>query len=295
MNRLIFLFWFAIAGPTLGWGADVTRTQYLMGTLCEIKAFGPSDGLINQALNKAFGEIARLDSLLSPYLKTSEVSRINKTPIKKPISCSPDTFELFMLSQTYWSKTRQAFDITLSGHFSDIHLDSAYRTVRSKKVGVKFDFGGIGKGYALDKAASVLKKEGIHKARLNFGGQILVFGPEANKWTIKLTHPYDSTKTAGSIVISNGSVSTSDQTNKHIVDPSSGQLPTNRGMVTVLAKTGTEADALSTAFLVLGKDKSFEITNMETNVCAIFTDYLPSKRLSQFISPACDKTNLSNL
>lgn len=232
---------------SLSRAAEITRAQQLMGTLCEITAHGDKKESVNNAISKAFAEISRLEKLMSTYIETSEISQINSRNEKTTFSVSVDLLRLVKRSNQLSAETNGAFDITLSPNgYKFILTDDETQTIQIKNAALKLDLGGIAKGYALDQAAEILKIEGINSARINFSGNILVFGPQ--EWTIELP---DGKNTK----IKNESISTSSQNNQpgHIIDPKTGKPAPGSNFVSVIAKTGTDADALSTAYFVMGK------------------------------------------
>lgn len=234
--------------------AEVTRARYLMGTLCEITAEAPGPG----ALDAAFLEIARLEALLSTFIKESEVSALNRAP-GRWVSVSRDTWEIFAASRRLSRETRGAFDPTYastpgSGGMEKIGFDPAARRIRLPDGG-RVDFGGIGKGYALDAAAGALKARGVERALLDFGGQILLFSPPGSdgRRPIRIAAPEKMRSPARTIFLKAGSISTSGAYEQpgHIIRPGGGR-PLGGGSVSVIAPTATDADAWSTALFAAG-------------------------------------------
>lgn len=239
----------------------ITRARYLMGTICEIHADGPE-----AAVTQAFEEIARIEKILSTWIPESEVSRLNRE--RSLPSASPELLEILNLSLQISKASAGAFDVTIKplldawgiqgkgrtptqGEIQKAlsrtgwkHLRIQGRSVAFEKPGMALDFGAIGKGYALDKAALILKSHGIKEAMLNFGGQILVLG----KRRVKVN---DS-----DLDLKDQSVSVSSQEQRlHILDPRTGVPVLRQGAMAVISKNAAQADALSTAAFVLGKDK----------------------------------------
>ncbi len=244
---------------SVGNSAEVTRVQYLMGTVCEIQASGQIEERLNAAISKAFLEMARLESILSTYKSESELSLLNKRSLPANYSYSPDLFELLKKSLYFSQVSDGAFDVTLRDKgYQKITLDAGPRTISIMEAGLTLDFGGIGKGYALDKAAEILRKEGVSEAILNFSGNILNISDDPKKtFPVVISNPIDPKKILKELVLPAGSVSTSSQIEKkgHIVDPRTGKAAPFHGVVTVTAPTATQADALSTTLFVLGPEK----------------------------------------
>ena len=220
-----------------------SRARWVMGTALEIAA-GPA---AESAVEAAFREVDRLDRLLSIYKEDSEVSRLNRSAGKSPFRCSAALWEAVNLSRRHHELSRGAFDPTVPAGLRHLVLDPGERTVFFKKPGMRLDFGGIGKGLALDKAAAALKARGVESALLNFGGQILAVGadPGGKGWTVEVPG-------GPNLLITDASVSTSGNSERdsHITSPLTGLPISGRGPVTVVARTGAEADAWSTALFV---------------------------------------------
>ncbi len=256
-NKVIPLLLLAI--PVTGRCAElpVTRAQWLMGTVCEIQAWGPR---ALEGSSAAFAEIARLERVLSLYREESELSALNREAFRVPFRCSPELWEALSAALSAARESGGAFDPTilplrkgpsalgLVGH-RKLALDSSRRSVRFTLPGMGIDPGGIGKGLALDHAAAALRRAGVRAALINFGGQIYALGspPGAPGWRVR------APGLAQELLVKDASVSTSGDSERpgHILSPFTG-LPLRRHRsVTVVAPTGAQADAWSTALFVL--------------------------------------------
>jgi len=148
-----------------------------------------------------------------------------------------------------------------------VRLDREARTVAFDAPGVGIDLGGIGKGFALDAATRVLRSHGVQSALLNFGGQVLAFGPGPDEggWRVGLTDPADRDRSVEVVILRDASLATSGQGERarvtargrvgHILDPRSGAPAPFEGTVSVLAADATAADALDTALFVMGPER----------------------------------------
>jgi thiamine biosynthesis lipoprotein len=272
------------------------RARHLMGTRLLIEAQGGDEGPIEAA----FDEVARLEQVLSNWRADSEVSRLNAAAARAPVRCSPDLFAAVGSALEWAARTSGAFDPTvepwvrrlglrdpqdwLPGVVAPAETDGgqasggipavgwrlvrtrpADRCVRFTRQGVGLDFGGIGKGIALDAAAKVLLEDGVLSARLDFGGQVLFAGtPPANGWRLALSDPGDRDRALEIVTVASGSVSTSGNQERsrtgpsgavgHLLDPRTGRTASFDGSVTVRADDATSADALSTALFVMGPE-----------------------------------------
>ena len=151
-----------------------------------------------------------------------------------------------------------------------VELNAESRTVRFRKPGVEINLGSIGKGYALDRSAEFLRTHGVGNALLHGGGSsVLALGAQpgdAGGWPIGIRHPWAETKRLGQVHLHDRALGTSAATHQHfeynkrklghLLDPRTGQPAEGMASASALAGTAAEADALATAFFVLGLEKS---------------------------------------
>lgn len=264
------------------------RSRYLMGAALEISVHAASLDEADRAINAAFAEVERLESLLSTWRPASELSRLNDAAGGESVPLGNDAQSLLALSLRMSEWTGGAFDITAgplvslwkdagrTGRMPDAgEVKAAQRLVGPDKLelaegrgrmtlpGSRVDVGGIGKGYALDRAAEVLAQSGIRSALLNFAGQILVTGtqPDGTAWTVEIRDPRDSEKVLLRLQLASGSVATTaddqrglvieGQPRSHIVNPATGQPANTMLSVSVIRQSAAEADALSTGLFVM--------------------------------------------
>lgn len=239
------------------------QTRYLMGTVLEL-ACHADERTARRAMTAAFAEVARLESLLSTYRPESEISRVNREAAKRPIAVSKETIECVAAALAMARQTGGAFDPTLKrdGH-EHVVIDRERSTIRFTKGGLSLDLGGIGKGFALDRAAKALEAHGASQALLNFGGQMLALDPPpgADGWIAAVRDPRNPTELIGGYSLARASVSTTAtyERGDHIIDPRTGAAANGALAATMCAPSATEADALSTALDVLGGDAAAEL------------------------------------
>lgn len=217
------------------------RVRWVMGTLCELDAPGAPDADVSAA----FAEIERWDRILSTYKKESDVSVLNRAAGSGPAKVSADLYAAVAEALRMARETGGAFDPTKSaGGWTKVRLDAAAGTV-DLPAGMALDFGGIGKGRALDQAAAALKAAGVTRARFNFGGQVLALG----QWSVAIPGQ------AELVTLTDASVSVSGDSEQpgHIVSPFDGRPVRRPGAVAAVLPSAAEADAWSTALFVLGK------------------------------------------
>jgi FAD:protein FMN transferase len=232
----------------------------------------------------AFAEIDRLERDLSRFIENSDIARINHAPVGWPVPLGLDSYACLQLARQAWEDTGGAFDVTIGAlyrcwHGDDrmprtptaaeiasaiertgmqrLHLDSKLYEVAADTPGVQVDLGGIGKGYALDCAAAILREWNIHAGLLNAGSStILAMDPPLGKtgWPLAFHHPLQPDQVLLRLNLANRSVSGSGQKSfRHILDPRPGRVGPVTGKIATwsLAASGARSDALSTAFLVL--------------------------------------------
>jgi len=259
MSRLAPLLVAArLAAPALAADAPVRRVQYVMGTLCSITAYGPN---AEAAETEAFAEIARLDRALSLYKKESDVSRLNAAA-GTWFEASPALWEAVTESLKYAKASGGAFDPTILPALKDgpgalkrvgygkVELDNHAHAVRLSERGMGVDFGGIGKGLALDHAARTLRERGVVSALIDFGGQLMALGapPDAAAWPARVDG------VPGTFYLKDASLSTSGNAERpgHIASPFTGKKILETYSASVIAPSAAEADAWSTALFVRG-------------------------------------------
>ncbi len=152
--------------------------------------------------------------------------------------------------------------------FTHLHLNHEENSIAFDTEGVEVHLGAIGKGYAVDKAIGILREAGVPAGMVHGGhSSVRAFGalPSSGGWQVQLPHPLKPERSLAHLLLRERAISTSAPTEQfferggrrygHILDPRSG-LPVQSNLlsVSVLADEATVADALSTAFFVLGEE-----------------------------------------
>jgi thiamine biosynthesis lipoprotein len=150
--------------------------------------------------------------------------------------------------------------------YQHVIVDSDRSTVSYQHPGMSIEFGAIGKGYAVDRAVNVLKHHGVGAALVSFGSSLYALGspPDRDGWRIAIRQPEDRGRVVDTITLRDGALGTSGNDQQamrlagrwygHIMDPRTGYPSEGLSGASVLAPTAVEADALSTAVFVLGRD-----------------------------------------
>jgi FAD:protein FMN transferase len=267
-----------------------------MGTIYTVVAYGRDQGFLSEIVDEVFDEIDRLDVQMSNYKPDSELSAINRDAAHGDVTVSPNLFDLIQYSLKASAESGGDFDITVGplmklwGFFrgqgrlpgaaeiakvektigyQHVHLDPVRRTIRFDEPGVELDLGGIGKGYAVDRAIEILRSSGVEAALVSSGGSsIYALGapPGERGWKITVRDPFRQDKAADVLRLRNFALSTSGNYERffkingkiycHIMDPHTG-WPV-QGMLTTVAAvpTGVETEALTKIFFVGGVEKS---------------------------------------
>jgi thiamine biosynthesis lipoprotein len=240
------LLWPSEEGSVLGQDAAASAdedagyvdSQFMMDTYVSIRAFGEA---AESAVAAAFEEMRRVEALMSRFIPTSDVSRVNQAAGAEPVQVSEEAFMLIERALEWSEASGGAFDVTIGPvvdawgfggddprvpdpdalakavalvSFRAIELDPVRKTVRLATPGMCLDLGGIAKGYAADRAAAVLRERGVKHALIDAGGNIVAVGsrPDGTPWHIGIRDPRGSspTDTIGPVVeVSDAAVVTS--------------------------------------------------------------------------------------
>jgi thiamine biosynthesis lipoprotein len=245
----------------------VLLATYAMRTRFELVLVGDDETFLRAAGEEALREIAELERLLSRFRNDSDIGRINRLAAFQPVRVDARTFRLLQQALLLSHATEGAFDITLgtwrrSGKAKSVAdaivLDEATMTVRLADESVQLDLGGIGKGYALERAAQILRDAGVESAFLHGGtSSVFAFGRDQNgePWRVAIAHPVNGEPIA--MVTLNGcGLSVSANTpaeGRCTVDPQTGEPVQHTSLAAVVLPSPTEAEAWSTALLVSGE------------------------------------------
>ncbi len=310
---LVLFLLAAWAGPAPPCSAQETlrieESADAMGSTYTIVAYGPDRARLIGVVEQAFEEVRRIDHFLSNYRPASELSQVNRNAAAGPVEVSQELFDLLTACQQYSRLSDGAFDITVgplmklwgfyrgSGRlphraevmgalgrvgFQNVKLDPACRTVQFLKEGIELDPGGIGKGYAVDHAVSVLRASGVVSALISAGGSS-IYGlgmpPGEKGWKVKIRDPKNSAKTVEEIRLCDASLSTSGNYEKffraegkiysHIMDPRTGYPAQGVLAVSVLAPHTLDSEAWTKPIYINGRQWAAEHkpTGLRAFVC----------------------------
>jgi thiamine biosynthesis lipoprotein len=245
------------------------------------------------AAREALDEADRLEAALSLFRETSALSAVNRTAATEPAEVDDELFALLSRCRDLHEETTGTFDITSTPlsrcwgflrregrlpapeeleaaraqvGMGAVVLDADARSVRFAKPGLELNLGSIGKGYALDRMAALLRARGVGHALLSAGGSSAVaVGGRGPGWAIDIRPRQAAGRRLARLHLRNGALATSGAGEQffevngrrygHVIDPRTG-WPAASGLlsVSVVTAEGALSDALSTAFLVGGVD-----------------------------------------
>ena len=298
--------------------AVVTRAQMQMGTLVKITAVARSESVAQAAATAGFAEIHRLEELLSTWIPTSELSRVNTSAGDMPVSVSPETMTVVRGAIQVAEMTDGGFNIAIGPavdawnviegrhiqteseldalrplvNLTSVHVDVRAQTIFLKKVGMRIDVGGIGKGYAADQAVMAMKKAGASAGVVALSGDIKTFGqlPRGRKFPVGIQHPRKEGEVLVFIDLEDEAISTAGDYERfferdgvryhHILDPKTLQPARSCQSVTVIAREGIWADGLDTGIFVMGVESGMRLIEALPDVEAIIVDHEGSVHVS---------------
>ena len=234
----------------------VRGATHAMGTRFEIVVASDDEYRVRPCIEAGLAEIEDLHRQLTRFSSDSLLSHINRTAAYTPVRLDADTFALFTTAEAIRQQSDGAFDIALGS--GNVVLDAALRTLRFDRPGVTLDLGAIAKGYALDRAAQILRDSNVDSALLHGGtSSVVAIGapPDAPAWRVSFARcsavPFIDLCDAALSVSRPFSQLIDNQ--PHIIDPRSGRSVQQRWFAAVIGHSASEADAWSTALTVLGK------------------------------------------
>jgi thiamine biosynthesis lipoprotein len=240
---------------------------------------------------------------LSTYIKDSEIMTLNAAPVNEWLDVSPRFLSVLTLSQDVSRLSNGAFDATIGPlvnlwgfgadwrqedtpadqditaamanvDFTAITVDAERSRIRKQKP-VTLDFSAVAKGYGVDEIATYLWQQGFHHFMVEIGGELRLHGHniEGKAWRIGVESPQAGGKIRPISVSEVGVATSGDYRNyferdgirfSHTINPATGKPIThNLASVTVIAGTAAKADALATAFSVLGGDEALALAGRE--------------------------------
>jgi thiamine biosynthesis lipoprotein len=277
----------------------VDEERLAMGSILRLTAWTADETSARQAFDEVFKDFDRLDLLLSVWKPDSDVVRINAAAGERPVAVSAETLEVLRIAREVSDQTGGTFDVTF-GALSDIWkfdhdqddsvptadqirarlplvgykaviLDPSARTVFLQKKGMRIHLGGIGKGYAVDRAVALLRQRGLRDFMIQAGGDLYVAGRRGGQpWKLGIADPRNADGPPfATIELSDQTFSTSGDYERtfvkdgvryhHILDLSTGQPARLSRSVTLVTGRAVIADALAKGVFILGPEKGMAL------------------------------------
>ena len=284
----------------------------LMGNRFELSVVADNEIWAAECINAAVEEIRRIENLLTTFNDSSITNKVNRNAGIAPVAVEAEFFELVKRSKRISAITQGAFDITYGSidkklwnfdknmtslpdpevakkmvrliNYRNVILDEKNHTVFLKEKGMRIGFGGIGKGYAAERAKLILQQKGVTSGIVNAAGDLTAWGfqPDGKPWTIGIADPDTARQAFSYFDISNTSVATSGNYEKfisingqkysHTIDPKTGLPVTGIKSVTIISPNAELADAMATPVMIMGTKAGLDMINQLKGMAAIIID-----------------------
>ena len=288
------------------------RQLRLMGNQFEISAVSDDEEWAHERIDMAVDEIRRIERLLTTFKEDSETNLINRNAGIVPVRVTEEMFSLIQRSIRISQITQGAFDITYGSidkrlwnfdktmtslpdaatakklvrliNYRNIILNEKKCTVFLKEKGMRIGFGGIGKGYAAERARMLLQKSKVKSGIVNAAGDLIAWGnqPNGKPWTIGIADPNSARSPFSYLNITDMAVATSGNYEKyimidgkkysHTIDPKTGLPVTGIKSVTIICSNAEIADAMATPVMIMGIKVGLDLINQVKGLACIIID-----------------------
>lgn len=284
----------------------------LMGNRFELSVVADNEIWAADCITAAVEEIRRIENLLTTFNDSSITNKVNRNAGIAPVEVDAEFFELVKRSKRISAITQGAFDITYGSidkklwnfdknmtslpdpeiaknmvrliNYRNVILDEKNHTIFLKEKGMRIGFGGIGKGYAAERAKLILQQKGVTSGIVNAAGDLTAWGfqPDGKPWTIGIADPNTARQAFSYFDITNTSVATSGNYEKfitingqkysHTIDPKTGLPVTGIKSVTIISPNAELADAMATPVMIMGTKAGLDMINQVKGMAAIIID-----------------------
>jgi thiamine biosynthesis lipoprotein len=289
-----------------------TKGIRLMGNNFVFSVVASDEHWAYTRIDEAIHEVQRIEALLTTFRDSSQVNQINDQAGIAPVQVDREVFDLIARSLRISTLTQGAFDISYGSldkrlwnfdrtmaalptpetarelvrliNYRNILLDPTEQTVFLKERGMRIGLGGIGKGYAADRAKHILLLSGVESGVVNAAGDLTVWGtqPDGASWTIGVADPDLKHLSFASFQLTDISVATSGNYEKfvtidgkrysHTIDPRTGYPVHGIKSVTILCPHAELADAMATPVMVMGIQAGLHLINQLKGIACILVD-----------------------
>ncbi len=284
----------------------------LMGNRFELTVVAADENWANERIEAGIAEIQRIERLLTTFSDDSETNQVNQNAGIVPVAVSRETFNLVERSLRISAVTQGAFDITYGSidkrlwnfdqnmtslpdkatakkmvsliNYRNVEMDSGACSIYLREKGMRIGFGGIGKGYAAERAKQVMKELGVTSGVVNASGDLCAWGyqPNGQPWTIGIVNPNASKEVFSYLSITDLAVATSGNYEKyimidgkrysHTIDPRTGLPVIGIKSVTIITTNAEIADAMATPVMIMGIYTGLDLINQMNDIEAIIID-----------------------
>ena len=288
------------------------RVVKLMGNRFEFTVISEDPVFAEASIDAAIEEVRRIEKLFTTFSDDSQTNEINRNAGIKAVKVDREVFELISRSLKISELTQGAFDISYGSidkslwnfdvnmttlpdfetaqrsvrliNYKNVILNENDCTVFLRDQGMRIGFGGIGKGYAADKAKQLLQKRGVESGIVNAAGDLVTWGAQESgkPWTIGIADPDRRAVPFSTLNISNMAIATSGNYEKyvtingkrysHTIDPKTGLPVSGIKSVSIISPSAELADAIATPVMVMGVRVGLDLVNQLNNVACIIID-----------------------
>ncbi len=290
--------------------AVIFRTE-TMGTWASLTLVTADSAAVADLAYESLKVLHFVDSLMSNWTETSEVTRINQDAATRSLEIHPEVADVIATSQRVAKASGGAFDITIEPlvrlwgflgggprvpatdeiiatlkhiGWDKLDFNENKQTLRFTSSNVRIDLGGIAKGYGVDRVAAALSNAGVTNALIDLSGNMVALGDAVGHpgWAVGIRDPAGNVPWLARLELHNEAVATSgdyeqfvDADGKrygHILDPRTGWSASGLSSVTVVCDRATVADAWATALFVMGPEEARRLASARDDLSVILIE-----------------------
>jgi thiamine biosynthesis lipoprotein len=275
----------------------------------ELQLAAADETTARRAANLAIADVRRIEAKYSRYRDDSVTTHINRAAGFEPVALDCETAALLRYADQCHRLSGGLFDITsgvlrrvwdfkrkpprmpdpiaLAENIALVSWPSVEwspKAIRLPRAGMEIDFGGIGKEYAADRAATICLEAGIRHGLVDLAGDVRALGPQESgaPWRVGIAHPRHEGRVIAYVELAGGAIATSGDYERffeidgkrycHILDPRSGMPVTAWQSVSVVAPLCVVAGSCSTIGMLLGKKSLAFLRRQQVEFVAISAD-----------------------
>lgn len=284
----------------------------LMGNRFEVTIVDDDRLSAMEHINAAIDEVRRIEGLLTTYSESSQTSLINRNAGIQPVTVDREMCELILRAERISRVTQGAFDLSYGSvdkrlwnfdrgmtalpdpvtarqmvrliNYRNIQVNIERHEVMLLEPGMRIGFGGIGKGYAAERAKQLLQQRGVRSGIVNAAGDLTTWGlqPDGTPWTVGIADPDSKHHPFSYLNISNQAIATSGNYEKyimidgkkysHTIDPKTGLPVTGIKSVSIISTNAEIADAMATPVMIMGVKAGMNMINQIKQIACIIID-----------------------